>query len=135
MPLSMIRRLSLFWKRFSPLEERLLAEVRRVIPVEGQPLFDAQVVSINHVQRLPPSWGEIDFYCRPDWTGASLFPCTDEFHLAEVRFRIAGRSYKAVLSSINGHIFDFVITPGPRNVAFEPWEGEPTAVLLSDPLR
>ena len=130
-----IRRLSLFWKRFSPLEERLFTEVRRVIPLAAQPPFDAQVASINHVQRLPPSWGEIDFYCRPNWTGVSLFPCTDEFRLAQVRFRVAGRSYKAVLSSINGHIFDFAITPGPKNVAFEPWEGEPNSVLLRDPLR
>ena len=131
---SVLRRLSEFWKRFSPLEERLLTEVRKVLPVEAQPLFDAQVAAINHVQRLPPSWSEIDFYCRPDWRGVSLFPCTDEFRLAEVKFRIAGLSYKAVLSSIKGHIFDFAITPGPKAVAFEPWEPEPTSVLLRDPL-
>jgi hypothetical protein len=131
---ALFRRLRLFWKRFSPLEERLLTEVRNVIKVEARRLFDAQVAAINHVQRLPPSWGEIDFYCRPNWTRVALFPCTDEFQLAEVKFRIAGRSYKAVLSCINGHIFDFAITPGPRKVAFEPWEEGPTAVLLRDPL-
>src|SRR5881396_2041970 len=130
-----IQRLSLFWKRFSPLEEQLFAEVRSVMPVEARPLFDAQVAAINHVQRLPPSWGEIDFYRRPDWTGVSLFPCTDEFRLAAVKFRVAGRSYKAVLSCIRGHIFDFAITPGPKEVAFEQWEGEPTSVLLRDPVR
>jgi hypothetical protein len=129
------RRLSLFWKRFSPLEERLLTEVRKVLPGEAQPLFDAQVAAINHVQRLPPSWSEIDFYCRPDWRRVSLFPCTDEFRLAEVKFCIAGRSYKAVLSSIKGHIFDFAITPGPKAVAFEPLEPKPSSALLRDPLR
>ena len=108
--------------------------MRDVIPNPAQPLFDDQIAAINHVQRLPPSWGEIDFYRRPDWTGVSLFPCTDEFRLASVRFRIAGRSYKAVLSSISGHVFDFAISPGPRDVAFEPWEGEVTSVLLRDPL-
>jgi hypothetical protein len=132
---AVISRLSLFWKRFTPLEERLLGEVRRVLPVGAQPMFDAQVGAINHVQRLPPSWSEIDFYRRPNWTGVPLFPCTDEFRLAEVRFRIRGRSYKAVLSSISGHIFDFAITPGARTVAFEAWDGMATSALLGDPLR
>jgi len=63
-----------------------------------------------------------------------MFPCTDEFRLAQVKFRIAGRAYKATLSCINGHIFDFAITPGPKNVAFEPWEEGPAAALLRDPL-
>jgi hypothetical protein len=81
---ALFRRLSLFWKRFSPLEERLLTEVRNVIKVEARRLFDAQVAAINHVQRLPPSWGEIDFYCRPNWTRVALFPCTDEFQLAVI---------------------------------------------------
>jgi len=130
-----IRRLSLLWKRFTPLEVRLFAEVRKVLPKDAQPLFDAQVAAINHVQRLPPSWSETDFYCRPNWTGIPLFPCTDEFRLAEVRFRAGGRPYKAVLSSINGHIFDFAITPGPKAVAFEAWDGRATAALLGDPLR
>jgi len=127
--------LSLFWKRFTPLEEQLLSEVRKVIPVEGQPVFDAQVRAINHVQRMPLSWGEIDFYCRPNWTRVPIFPCTDEFRLAQVKFRIAGRAYKATLSCINGHIFDFAITPGPRNVAFEPWEEGPATayrVVIDD---
>ena len=130
-----IRRLSLFWKRFTPLEVRLFAEVRNVLPKDAQPLFDAQVAAINHVQRLPPSWSEIDFYRRPNWASIPPFPCTDEFRLAEVRFRAGGRPYRAVLSSINGHIFDFAITPGPKAVAFEAWDGRATSALLGDPLR
>jgi len=129
------RRLSLFWKRFSPLEEWLLTEVRKLLPAEAHPVFDAQVAAINHVQRMPPSWGEIAFYCRNNWTGVPMFPCTDEFRLAEIKFRIGGRAYKADLSCISGHIFDFAITPGPKKVAFEPWESEPVSVLLRDPLR
>ena len=131
----MIRRLSLLWKRFTPLEVRLFAEVRKVLPKDAQPLFDAQVAAINHVQRLPPSWSEIDFYSRPNWARIPLFPCTGEFRLAEVRFRAGGRPYKAVLSSINGHIFDFAITPGPKAIAFEAWDGRSTSALLGDPLR
>jgi len=36
------RRLTLWWRRFSPLEERLLAAVREVLPSQAQGIFDAQ---------------------------------------------------------------------------------------------
>jgi hypothetical protein len=134
-----IRRLSLLWKRFSPLEERLLAAVRTVLPVDALQSFDAQVAAINRVQRLPPSWSEIDFYRirggKPDWAGISMFPCTDEFRLANVAFRVHGKRYKATLHCIGGHIFDFAITPGARGVSFDQWDAKPGAVLLADPLR
>lgn len=135
----MIERMTLLWKRFSPLEERLLAEVRNVLPAAAQPSFDAQVAAINRVQRSPPSWSEICFYRmrrrRANWSGVPLFPCTDEFRLAEVRFLTGGRHFKATLISIGGHIFDFATTPGPKHVAFVPWEAAPRVTLLADPLR
>ena len=34
----MIRRLSLLWKRFTPLEERLFVQIRNVLPTEAQPI-------------------------------------------------------------------------------------------------
>lgn len=134
------RELTLLWTRFSPLEERLLVEVRGVLPVAARTVFDAQLNGINHVQRLPPSWSEIDFYClrryrKPAWEKLPKFPCTDQFRLAEVTFDVKGKRYKATLSSIDGHLFDFAITPGPRSVAFERWDALVTAVLLADPLR
>jgi hypothetical protein len=135
----MIRRAVLLWKRLSPLEERLLAEVRNVLPQAALAPFDAQVAAITLVQRSPPSWSEIRFYRKRrgkvDWTGIPLFPCTDEVRLAEVRFRASGRGFKSMLTSIQGRIFDFATTPGPKSVAFRQWEGEPKAVLLTDPLR
>lgn len=131
--------LSLLWKRFSPLEEQLLSAARGVLPRQAQLIFDAQVAAINHVQRLPPSWGEINLYRlkrrRPDWAGVPMFPRADEFALAEVRFQVGDRRYDAVLSSISGHVFDFATTPGPKDIAFERWDSEPAAVLLGDPLR
>ena len=134
-----MRTLSLLWKRFSPLEERLLAQVRGVLPPDAQPIFDAQVAAINHVQRLPPSWSEIDFYHlrggRPDWSRVPAFPCTDEFDHAAVRFRVGGKPYQATLAGIRGHIFDFSITPGPKSIAFSSWDDEPSASLIGDPLR
>lgn len=135
----MFHQLTLLWKRFSPLEERLLAEVRKVLPPAAQLPFEAQVGAITRVQRSPPSWSEISFYRLTrgsvDWTGVPLFPCTDEFRLAEVRFRAGGRAFKSTLTCIGGHIFDFVTTPGPRAVAFETWEPDVMVRLLGDPLR
>jgi len=130
--------LALLWRRFSPLEERLLAEVRKALPTAAQHIFDAQVGGITLVQRSPPSWSEIRFYRirrgRPDWSGVPLFPQTGEVRLAEMRFRAAGRSFKSALASINGHIFDLVTTPGPKAVAFLPLEVEGNVNLLADPL-
>lgn len=133
------QRFTLLWKRFSPLEERLLASVRAVLPSGARPLFDAQVAAITRVQRLPPSWNEISFYRirrgKVDWSEVAAFPCTDEFRLAEVRFTIKGKRYKASLDCIAGHIFDLTITPSPKKVCFSSWDEEPIARLLEDPLR
>jgi hypothetical protein len=135
----LIQQVTLLWKRFSPLEERLLSEVRTVLPPAAQRTFEAQVAAITHVQRSPPSWSEISFYRLTrgvvDWTGVPLFPYTDECRLAEVRFSAAGRAFKSTLTCIGGHLFDFVTIPGPKAVAFETWEPNATARLLADPLR
>lgn len=57
-----------------------------------------------------------------------------EFRLAEVRFSVERRRYKAILTSISGHIFDFAVTPSPNGIAFTDWDSVPSARLLSDPL-
>ena len=133
----MLDQLTLLWKRFTPLEERLLSAVRSALPSDTQPTYDAQVAAVTRVQRLPPTWSEIDFYClrlgKVDWSQAPSFPCTDEFRLAEVRFRAGGTSYRTVLSCIAGHIFDLATTPGPKSVAFTPWEAEPNVTIVGDP--
>src|SRR3989338_8326266 len=49
--MTLTQRLSLIWRRFSPLEERLLATVRGVLPPDARPILDAQVSAITHVQR------------------------------------------------------------------------------------
>ncbi len=135
----MLESLSLLWRRFSPLEERLLSVVRGVLPAQAQPIFDAQADAVTLVQRAPPSWTEICLYRmfrgRADWSGVPMFPCTDEFRLAEVVFRSRGQRYRSTLTSISGHIFDFATTPGPKAASFAPWEANVTARLLSDPLR
>lgn len=140
--MTFVRRLTLLWTRFSPLEKRLLAEVRNALPAAARPIYDQQVAAIKRVQRHP-RWTEICFYPkirlhkkpRVDWHSVPSFPCTDEFPLAQVRFSISARPYKATLTSINGHIFDFAVTPSPKEVAFVPWDAGTTVQLLDDPLR
>ena len=135
--MTLLERLSLLRRRFSPLEERLVAAVREVLPPQAQTVFDAQVAGITLVQR-PLGWNEINFYRRRqgkvDWSDIPAFPHTGEFPLAEVRFSAGGKRYKATLTSIGGHIFDFAITPSPKAIAFVNWDGAPSARLLSDPL-
>jgi hypothetical protein len=135
--MTIFQRLSLLRRRFSPLEERLLATVREVLPPQARSVFDAQVAGITLVQR-PLGWNEINFYRRQqgkvDWSDIPAFPHTGEFPLAEVRFSAAGKRYKATLTSIGGHIFDFAITPSPKAIAFLSWDGAPSARLLTDPL-
>jgi len=118
--MNLAQRIILLWRRFSPLEERLLAAVREVLPAAAVPVFDAQVAAVTLVQRHPH---EICFYRRRhgkvDWSGVPTFPRTGEFPLAEVRFPVAGRGYKATLSSISGHFFDFSVTANTRKVAFK----------------
>ena len=130
----MIRELRLLWTRFSPLEQQLFSAVRDILPASAVSIFDAQVAAINRVQRMPPDWSEIDFYRMErgtvNWSDIPLFPVLDEFQLAKVGFRVAGQYYKAVLSGVRGHIFDFAIAPGPRKIAFEAWSEAPTARLL-----
>jgi hypothetical protein len=135
--MTVIQRLTLLWRRYSPLEQSLLQAVRGALPPAVQPIFDAQVAAVSRVQRHP-HWTEIVFYRlrrgKVDWTDVPTMPRVDEFPLAEVRFQAAGRSYKARLTAIKGHICDFAITPSPRDVAFAAWESEAQVRLLSDPL-
>src|SRR6516225_7936844 len=49
--MTILQRFSLLRRRFSPLEERLIAAVREVLPPQAQPTFDAQVAGITLVQR------------------------------------------------------------------------------------
>src|ERR1700730_15082452 len=138
MSLTIKQRLKLLFIRFSPLEERLLAAVRTVLPTAAQSTFDAQVIAITRVQRHP-RWTEICFYRirkgKVNWSDVPVFPCADEFRLAKVRFSVQAKSYTATLTCVKGHIFDFAVTPGPKKIAFGLWDSAPAVQLLDDPLR
>ncbi len=130
--------ISLLWIRFTPLEKRLLSEVRSVLPEDAKPIFDAQVSAITKCQRIL-KWNEISYYRmrggKVSWDSVPLFPCTDEMELVQVRFKSGSKRFKATLISIAGHIFEFHLQPGGRAVAFTPWEGTSQTTLLDDPMR
>ena len=135
--ITLITRLMLLWKRFSPLERSILSSVRSVLPTSAQNIYDAQVQAVNRVQRISSST-EICFYRRKfgrvDWSGVPVFPRTDEFMLARVRFSVRGKRYTAKLYSVRGHIFDIVVTPNPMQVAFARWDISPIVQLIDNPM-
>jgi len=53
--------LALLWRNFSPLEERLFAAVRPVLPAVAQSILDAQIAAVTRTQRHP-RWTEICYY-------------------------------------------------------------------------
>jgi hypothetical protein len=136
--MNLMQWLSLLWRNFSPLEERLFAAVRPVLPAAAQSILDIQVAAVTRIQRHP-HWTEICYYRmrrgKVDWGDVPLFPCTDEVRLAEVRFTVSGHRFKATFTAIGGHIFDFAITPNPRSIAFADWDEPVRSLLLDDPMR
>jgi hypothetical protein len=133
----MLRHLTLLWRKHSPLEEQLFAAVRDLLPPPARAIFDVQVSGITHVQRLSGGT-EIDLYRlrggKTDWSDIPSFPNTGEFPLAEIRFSVKAKRYKARLSCISGHIFDFGLTPSAKSIAFATWDKQPKAELVGDPM-
>jgi hypothetical protein len=133
--MNIFQRLSLFWRRFSPLEERLLAAVSGVLPPPARRIFEAQVAGITTVRRIG---NEICVYRmasgKVDWSEVPSFPNTDEFPLAKVRFSAGGRRFKATLYCVGGHAFDFTILPNPKGMEFATWDDAPATTLMRDPM-
>jgi hypothetical protein len=96
--MNILQRLSLLWTRFSPLEERLLAAVRGVVPEGAQPVFDAQVA--DTARRLTLDQGEFLILAeRPgdEYVMHRIEPPASVFYLA---------SHDSAPEPINGQISD-----------------------------
>ena len=70
--MTIFQRLDLLRRRFSPLEERLVAAVREVLPPQAQPVFDAQVAGITLVQRPLDSNSLISYFFGKIFHAASF---------------------------------------------------------------
>jgi hypothetical protein len=133
--INFFKRLSLLWKRFSPLEERLLLDFRKVLPTEAQAIFDAQISAVNGVTRYL-GWNELIFYPKTpgDWGNVPKFTGTGSLQLAEGVFKVAGKKYRARLECYNGYLAFLKVWPGSKTIAFEPWDGQAQVALLNNPL-
>jgi hypothetical protein len=127
----------MFWKKFTPLEERVLSRVRSSLSPEAREIFDAQVDAINLVQRQL-DWSEILFYRRRkgkiDWSEVSLFGRSDNYRLAKVDFAIGRVHHQATVNCISGHIFSLTFSPAAKPIAFKNWDDDGIVELLSDPM-
>lgn len=132
--MNIIHRIRLIWRRFSPLEERLFAAIREVLPAQTRAIYDAQIAGIAVVHRHS---NELYFGRNisrsVDVASVPTFAHTGEFRLAEVQFCVGSQRFKATLNCFQGHVLCFEVTPNPKWVAFADWDDAPSTRLLSDP--
>jgi hypothetical protein len=132
----MFHRLSLLWRRFTPIEESILAEVEHVLPAACREKFVKQRRAINKVQRIL-DWTEINFYSMRDgtvnWEPSIAFRNRGEVELAEVRFSIGRRDFHSTIWAISGHVFSLVTRPSIKPYAFQKITAIRKVALLSNP--
>lgn len=132
----MLQRLSLIWKTFTPLEEKILSEIEKLLSSEAKNKFQKQWKGINYVQRLL-DWTEINFYVRKagkvQWDANILFANTKDLNLAVVEYRIKNKLFRSTLHAVNGHIFSLVSRPGIKDYAWGTIEMITKTKLLNDP--
>lgn len=105
--MTLFQRLSLLWKRLTPLEEQLSAAIRMELPQPAVPTFDAQVASIAGINRSPHR-NEIILHLK---MGSPSFPCIDEIYLAEVCFTVGNRTFKASSVASKDEFLISIFTP------------------------
>jgi hypothetical protein len=127
----MLRRLSLLWRTFTSVEEALLTAVADALPSESATLLRGQIASITRVQRTL-DWTEILFYSmrggRVNWPETVLFPNRGETRLANLNYRVDGRSFRSTVHSISGHVFSLVTRPSIKEFCF----GEVKEMVVAD---
>jgi hypothetical protein len=121
----MLRRLSLIWRTFTPVEEAVLAAVASALPEPSAEQLRAQIAHINRAQRIL-DWTDICFYAmrrgRVHWPEAVLFPNRGEFELAVAVYHVGGQRFRTQLRAVAGHVFGFVTRPSIKAACFGPVE-------------
>ena len=94
--------------RMFPFEQKILRSVGESLEQHIQKRYEAQVASINKIQRLI-EWNEIEFYCmrflKVRWPEAVLFEDKGGFILASGILRAGSMSAEFTVWSVNGHLF------------------------------
>jgi len=125
MILDQIKRISLLWRRFTPLEEFLLGVLQRELPEEARRINQRRIDLINCVRR-PLKWNEIMFHQmhdgRPVRDEAGMFPCrsAEDIILAQIKFSPARaqKVYTSEIVAVSGHMFSIDTHPSPKRIAF-----------------
>ena len=120
--MTFLKRLSLLFSRFSPVEKTLLEAVEKALPGEEARLFRSQLGAVNQVQRIL-DWTEIDFYCLRfmrviAWNPTVLFPNRSEFILARIAFTADGKELESAVWAVSGHLFSIETEGGLKKYAF-----------------
>jgi len=118
---SLIDRVSLLWRTFTPTEAVLLKAVIATLDPQDQILARRQLAAVNHVQRLL-DWTEVSLFAarwgQVRWPSEALFPNRGEFELASLKFSIGRMPYRGSLWCVGGHMFSLVVRPSIKSVAF-----------------
>lgn len=132
----MLRRLTLLWRTFTPVEEQILGLMGEALPAAHRGRYYAQVKSINRVQRTL-DWTEILFYCmmsgRPRRNPDHFFPNRGEFTVGTVDYLIKGVRFTTTLTSVGGHIFSFVTRPSIKAYCFDRIDEVKAVTIIGDP--
>lgn len=116
--MNIFQRLSLIWRKFTPLEDFILSCFLNKIDGEYKRILDLQIRSVKKVQRSL-DWNEILFYAKNNkWL--EKFPNNQEIVLAKLEFRVQDKNKKWIvkLHSVSGHLFTIQINPSPKAICF-----------------
>ena len=116
--MDLIQRISLIWKRLTPLEEFLLKEFLNQTYPEAKRVTELQINSITKTSRYL-KWNEILFY-RKKIDGIERYPNLQEIVLVKIIFRPKGNKKKwiARIYSVQGYLFSIHINPSPKKISF-----------------
>ena len=125
MIMNQIRRISLLWRRFTPLEEFLLGVLQRELPEKPRQINQRRIDLINRVSR-PLKWTEIMFYQMRngksvrDEESMFLYRSHEEIILAEIKFSpaLTSQVYKSEIYAVSGLMFSIVTRPSPKLISF-----------------
>jgi hypothetical protein len=142
MILNLIRRLSLLWRRFTPLEEFLLGVLQQHLPEGPKQINQGRIDLINHVVRYL-QWTDIQFYQMRKGKAVvdegPLFPCRSkqQIVLAEIRFSPAGTAkvWTSRIYAVCGHMFSIVTSPSPKPISFSSPFTLKGVQLVDDPMQ
>jgi hypothetical protein len=132
---ALIRRLTLLWRTFTPVERAILDAVAEAMPPSSRALIRRQIESINFVQRLL-DWTAVNLYCRRRgkiaWSAEACFVNDGELELASADYKVSGKNFRTTIWRVGGHIFSLVTRPSIKPYGFE----EPTDMtveIVGDP--